>query len=106
MDDWPDGPADPEAARERYLRDLRENRRVLREVLRADMPAAHAGVGAVILVSVVTGCFAGPWFGALVALGFVALFALALTVLRLRGRHGRDAARRAYLLTFGWGNWL
>ena len=70
------------------------------------MPAAHAGVGAVILVSVVTGCFAGPWFGALVALGFVALFALALTVLRLRGRHGRDAARRAYLLTFGWGNWL
>ena len=70
------------------------------------MPAAHVGAGVVALASVVTGSFEGPWPGLLVAGGFLTLFLVTLAVLRQRGRRGRDAARRAYLLTFGWGGWL
>ncbi|WP_242647097.1 hypothetical protein [Streptomyces nodosus] len=107
MERWPEGSAaDPEAARERYASDMRASRKALREVIRADLPAAHFGVGIVVVASVVVGLFAGSIAGALVAGFFAALFFVALAVMLLRGIRGMDAGRRAYLFTFGWANWV
>lgn len=107
MDRWPEGPAaDPEAARERYDSDMRASRKALRETVRADLPAAHFGLGLVIVASVIVGMLAGPVAGVLVAGAFAALFLVALGVLLLRGPRGLDAGRRAYLFTFGWANWV
>ncbi|MFJ8134332.1 hypothetical protein [Streptomyces hydrogenans] len=107
MKQWPEGPAaDQEAARERYASDMRAERKALREVFRADLPAAHFGLGIAVVASVVVGLFAGPIVGALVAGSFAALFLVALVVMLLRGIRGLDAGRRAYLFTFGWANWV
>ncbi|WP_371648380.1 MULTISPECIES: hypothetical protein [unclassified Streptomyces] len=104
---WPEGPgADQDAARERYKSDMRTTRTALREVFRADMPAAHGGVAVVVVAGVVVGCFAGPVAGGLVAAGFAVLFFVAVAVMYLRGIRGADAWRRSYLCTFGWGNWI
>lgn len=107
MKPWPEGTvADPEAARERFVSDMRAERKALREVIRADLPAAHLGLGIVIVASAVVGLFAGPIAGALVAGSFAALFLVALAVMLLRGIQGLGARRRAYLFTFGWANWV
>ncbi|MFC8596076.1 hypothetical protein [Streptomyces atroolivaceus] len=37
---------------------------------------------------------------------FTALFLVAHAVMILRGVPGPDGVRRAYLLTFGWTNWI
>jgi hypothetical protein len=81
-------------------------RKALREVIRADLPTAHLGLGIVIIASVIVGLFAGPAVGALVAGAFASLFLVALAVMFLRGIRGLDAGRRAYLFTFGWANWV
>ncbi|MEU3462032.1 hypothetical protein ABZ721_19095 [Streptomyces sp. NPDC006733] len=107
MEPWPEGrAADPKAARERYNADLKGDRQAIREVIRADLPAAHFGLGAVLVASVLVGCLAGPVAGALVTGAFATLFALTLAVMFLRGIRGTDALRRAYLFSFGWGGWL
>lgn len=107
MEPWPEGTAaDPEAARERYASGMRAERKALRDVMRADLPAAHLGLGIAIVASAVVGLFAGPITGALVAGSFAALFLVALAVMLLRGIRGLDAGRRAYLFTFGWANWV
>ncbi|MEU6272983.1 hypothetical protein ABZ871_11290 [Streptomyces populi] len=107
MEQWPEGPvADPEAAWERYDSDMRATRKALREVLRADLPAAHFGLGVVVVASVVVGCFATPVAGVLVAGAFATLSLVALAAMFLRGVRGPDAWRRAYLFTFGWANWI
>ncbi|MGW5232264.1 hypothetical protein ACWEQU_08180 [Streptomyces nodosus] len=107
MEQWPEGSAaDPEAARERYASDMRASRKTLRGVIRADLPAAHFGLGIVVVASVVVGLFAGAIAGALVAGFFTALFLVTLAGMLLRGISGMDAGRRAYLFTFGWANWV
>lgn len=107
MEPWPEGnTADPEAARERYLSDMRAERKALREAIRADLPAAHLGLGIVTAASAGAGMFAGPIAAARVAGSFAALFLAAWAVMLLRGIRGLDAGRRAYLFTFGWANWL
>jgi hypothetical protein len=107
MQPWPEGPvADPEAARERYTSDLIASRTALREAIRADLPVAHVGLGIVVVASVLLGLFTQPAAGVLVAGAFAALFLAALAIMRLRGIRGLDAARRAYLFSFGWANWI
>lgn len=104
---WPEGPAaDPEAARQRYDSDMRMARKQAREALRADLPAAHFGLGIVIVASVIVGLAVGPVTGTLVGGVFAALFLVALGVMFLRGVRGADALRRAYLFSFGWANWV
>lgn len=104
---WPEGPsADPAAARERYNSDMRATRGALREAVRADLPAAHFGLGIVIVVSVVAGFAVRPTIGAGIGGTFTALFLTTLSVIFLRGTRGKDALRRAYLFTFGWANWV
>jgi hypothetical protein len=107
MERWPEGPAaDPEAARERYDSGMRGTRRALRGAIEADMPAAHLGLGVVAVASVLVGLFMGPAAGALMAGAFVPLFLAALLIMFARGVRGADTGRRAYVLTFGWANWL
>ncbi|MDX3249015.1 hypothetical protein, partial [Streptomyces sp. ME18-1-4] len=104
---WPEGPAaDQELARERYDSDMRAVRGALREVLRADPSDAHLGLGIVLFASVLVGLLARPVAGALVSGSFAALFLATLLIMRLRGIRGREAGRRAYLFTFGWGRWV
>ncbi|MFI5800164.1 hypothetical protein [Streptomyces sp. NPDC051677] len=104
---WPEGPAaDQELARERYDSDMRAMRGELREVFRADPFDAHLGLGIVVFASVLVGLIAGPVAGALVSGAFAALFLATLPVMRLRGIRGREAGRRAYFFTFGWGQWF
>ncbi|WP_318216597.1 hypothetical protein [Streptomyces sp. SCL15-6] len=107
MHPWPEGSAaDPEAARERYTSELRASRKALREAIRADLPVGHVGLAIVVVASALLGLFAQPAAGALVAGVFAALFLAALAVMLLRGIRGLDAARRAYLFSFGWANWI
>ncbi|MFI9102537.1 hypothetical protein ACIGXA_18645 [Streptomyces fildesensis] len=107
MQEWPEGPAAaPQAARERYDTDVRLARKQAREALRADLPAAHVGLGAMLLASVIVGLLTAPPMGALVAGSFATMFAVTLAVMVLRGARGANALRRTYLVTFGWANWL
>ncbi|WP_448320245.1 hypothetical protein [Streptomyces sp. CO7] len=104
---WPEGRfADPAAARERYDAGLRGARGAAREVLRAEPPDAHLGLGVVAVAVAVTALLAGPVPGSAVAGVFAALFLATLAVMRLRGVRGMDAVRRSYLFTFGWGQWI
>ncbi|MGH4035219.1 hypothetical protein ACQB60_40600 [Actinomycetota bacterium Odt1-20B] len=107
MQQWPEGPAaDPVAARERYDSDMKAARGALREVFRADLPAANFGLVIVIVVSVTAGFAAGPAVSAGIGGAFAVLFFATLLVMFLRGVRGEDALRRAYLFTFGWANWI
>ncbi|MER6442309.1 hypothetical protein ABT275_39165 [Streptomyces sp. NPDC001185] len=85
---------------------MRAARRALREVVRADLPAAHFGLGIVAIATVLVSLGAGPAGGALVAGVFGLLFAGALAAMFLRDVRGPEALRRAYLFTFGWANWI
>lgn len=107
VEQWPEGPAaDPESARARYDSDTQAARKELREVVRADAPAAHLGLAIVVVAGVITGVFGNPVAGGIVAGAFAALFLVALAVMLLRGVRGMEASRRAYLVTFGWANWV
>ncbi|WP_329323432.1 hypothetical protein OIE77_39165 [Streptomyces sp. NBC_01715] len=107
VEKWSEGPAaDPEAARERYTSDMRAERKALREVIGADLPAAHLGLGIVVIATVLVSLGAGPAGGALVAGVFGLLFVGALAAMFLRGVRGLEAGRRACLFTFGWANWV
>ncbi|NUP14845.1 MAG: hypothetical protein HOZ81_01820 [Streptomyces sp.] len=106
MQQWPEGPeADPAAARERYDFDMKTARGALREVFRADLPAANFGL-VMVMVSVIAGVAAGPAVGAGIGGAFAVLFLATLLVMFLRGVRGEDALQRAYLSTFGWVNWI
>ncbi|MGV9340670.1 hypothetical protein [Streptomyces sp. NPDC003688] len=85
---------------------MRSERKALREAIRADLPAAHCGLGIVIVASMIVGLLVGPVTGALVAGAFAVLFLVVLAVMLMRGVRGLDARKRAYLFTFGWANWM
>lgn len=105
MEQWPG--ADPAAARRRYDTDLRAARRAGRDVLRSDLPAAHGGAVVVLLAAVIVGILVGLTTGLLVVAAFAALFLTAYAVMCLPGVGNESPAwRRAYLLAFGWANWL
>ncbi|MFE2297006.1 hypothetical protein ACFXAW_02275 [Streptomyces sp. NPDC059445] len=107
MQQWPEGrAAESEAAREGYESDMRAVRAEMREATRADMPAAHFGVGVVLATGVVLGLSTHPVFGGLLVGGFCALFLTTLAVMFVRGVRGVDACRRSYRFTFGWANWI
>lgn len=94
------------AARARYTRDMRQERHSVREALRSDLPAAHLGLGVTVMALIVVAGFSGPRWTLVIGGAFTAWFLLALTVIHLGSGRGRDAVRRAYIATFGWGNWI
>ncbi|WP_438289555.1 hypothetical protein [Streptomyces sp. HUAS TT7] len=75
------------------------------EALREELPLAHIGLTVVVIASFIVGAFASLLYGALVAGVFAALFLGALGIQCLAG-FDRESLLRAYLVTFGWANWL
>ncbi|MFJ2738429.1 hypothetical protein ACIO3O_02055 [Streptomyces sp. NPDC087440] len=98
--------ASDEDSLSRYTRDIREERRAVREALRSDLPDAHLGLGVTVIALVAIAIFSGPRWTLIVAGAFTAWFLLALTVIHIGDGRGRDALRRAYVATFGWGGWI
>ncbi|WP_351237393.1 hypothetical protein [Streptomyces sp. NPDC002133] len=94
------------SASEAYTRDIRAERRSVREALRSDLPAARRGLGVTVIALVVVAGFAGARWTLIVAGALTAWFVLALAVMRIGSARGRDAVRRACIATFGWGNWI
>ncbi|MGR4884229.1 hypothetical protein ACIPUC_33125 [Streptomyces sp. LARHCF249] len=90
----------------RYNQDIHDERHSVREALRADLPAAHMGLGVTVIILIVVASFSGFRWTLIVAGAFVAWFILALAVVRVGSGRGWDAVRRAYIATFGWGNWI
>ncbi|MFE3739232.1 hypothetical protein [Streptomyces sp. NPDC059134] len=95
-----------EGSASQYIRDMREERRTVREALRSDLPAAHMGLGVTVIALVVVASFSGPRWTVIVAGAFTAWFLLALAVIHIGNGRGWDVVRRAYIATFGWGNWI
>ncbi|MFK0150177.1 hypothetical protein ACIQUZ_34375 [Streptomyces griseus] len=69
-----------------------------------EIGGAHIGPAATIIALIVVASFSGPRWTVIVAGGLTAWFVLALAVIRIRGGGGREAVRRAYAATFGWGD--
>ncbi|WP_330315102.1 hypothetical protein OHS17_32600 [Streptomyces sp. NBC_00523] len=95
-----------EGSASRHTRDMQEERHSVREALRSDLPAAHLGLGVTVIALIVVASFSGPRWTMIVAGAFAAWFLLALAVIHIGSGRGWDAVRRAYIATFGWGNWI
>ncbi|MEU8628001.1 hypothetical protein [Streptomyces sp. NPDC048669] len=97
---------DAGASADRYTRDIRADRQAVRKALRADVGGAHIGLFVTVIALVVIASSAGPRWTLIVSGCVIAGFALAWAVIRLRGGRGGDALRRAYVATFGWGDYV
>ncbi|MEU4875233.1 hypothetical protein [Streptomyces sp. NPDC021608] len=98
--------SEPQAVREERFAAERAARRAARKTASLDSWGAHVGAAIVTAALVLLGSFGKP-----VALGIVGgivllWFATALVWAHVDGDHGRHALRRAYNVTFGWGNGL
>ena len=71
-----------------------------------DIRGGHIGLVVTIIALVVIASFSGPRWTLIVAGCFTAWFILALTAIRVRGGRGGEAVRRAYVATFGWGDYV
>ncbi|MFD9426874.1 MULTISPECIES: hypothetical protein [unclassified Streptomyces] len=69
-----------------------------------DIGGGHIGLVVTIIALVVIASLSGPRWTLIVAGCFTAWFILALTIIRIRG--GSEAVRRAYVATFGWGDYV
>ncbi|MEV7526434.1 hypothetical protein [Streptomyces sp. NPDC091371] len=95
-----------ESASAQYDRDIREERQAVRGALRTDLPAAHLGLAVTIIALLVVASFAGIRWTLIIFAAFTTWFLIALAVIHLGSGRGWDAVRRAYIATFGWGNWI
>ncbi|MFG2324796.1 hypothetical protein [Streptomyces sp. NPDC048568] len=95
-----------EGSASQYARDMQVERHSVREALGSDLPAAHMGLGVTGIVLIVVASFSSPRWTLIVAGAFTAWFLLALAVIHIGSGRGWDAVRRAYIATFGWGNWI
>ncbi|MFE2051550.1 hypothetical protein [Streptomyces sp. NPDC059459] len=71
-----------------------------------DIGGGHIGLTVTLIALIVVASFYGARWTLIVAGGFTAWFILALTVLHIRGGRGTEAVRRAYVATFGWGDYV
>ncbi|WP_329390174.1 hypothetical protein OG625_38450 [Streptomyces sp. NBC_01351] len=71
-----------------------------------DIRAGHLGLGVTVIALIVIASFSGPRWTLIVSGAFAAWFILALAVIHMRGGRSWDALRRAYNLTFGWGEYV
>ncbi|NXY95777.1 hypothetical protein HYE82_15535 [Streptomyces sp. BR123] len=85
---------------------MREECQSVRGALRTDLPAAHLGLAVTIIALLVVASFSGIRWTLIISAAFAAWFLLALAVIHLGSGRGWDAVRRAYIATFGWGNWI
>ncbi|MFG3551839.1 hypothetical protein [Streptomyces sp. NPDC047725] len=66
---------------------------------------AHIGLAVTVIAMVVVASFSGPRWALIIAGCFAAWFVLMLALIR-RAEKGREALRRAYVRTFGWGDYV
>jgi hypothetical protein len=71
-----------------------------------DVRGGHIGLTVTIIALIVITSLSGPRWTLIVAGSFTAWFILALTLIHIRGGRGREAVRRAYVATFGWGDYV
>ncbi|MFH8760589.1 hypothetical protein [Streptomyces atroolivaceus] len=71
-----------------------------------DIGGGHIGLAVTIITLIVVASLSGAHWTLNVAGGFTAWFILAITVIHIRGGRGREAVRRAYVATFGWGDYV
>ncbi|WP_405763967.1 hypothetical protein OHU34_43440 [Streptomyces sp. NBC_00080] len=71
-----------------------------------DIRGGHIGLVVTIIALVVIASFSGPRWTLIVAACFTVWFILALTIIRIGGGRGGEALRRAYVATFGWGDYV
>jgi hypothetical protein len=72
---------------------------------RTDVGGAHIGLAVTVIAVVVVACFSGSRWALIITACFAAWFVLMLALLRT-AEEGREAVRRAYVLTFGWGDYV
>ncbi|WP_254407604.1 hypothetical protein [Streptomyces sp. GMY02] len=75
-------------------------------MLRASIGGAHAGLTVTIFIVALFTAVGGALWAVIVGGAVAFWFIAALFVTVRRGRRGRAAVTRAYLLTFGWASWL
>ncbi|MFJ3516199.1 MULTISPECIES: hypothetical protein [unclassified Streptomyces] len=73
---------------------------------RTDVGGGHIGLAVTIIALIVIASFSGPRWTLIVAGCVTAWFILALAVIHIRGGRGGEAVRRAYVATFGWGDYV
>jgi hypothetical protein len=71
-----------------------------------DVRGAHIGLVFTILALVLVGASFGPLWSLIIAAAFTAWFFTAFVVISILGEQGCGGARRAYLVTFGWGEYI
>lgn len=71
-----------------------------------DVDASHIGLVVTIIVLVVIASLSGPRGTLVIAACLTSWFVLVLTVVHIRGGRGGEAVRRAYVATFGWGDYV
>ncbi|MFI8947585.1 hypothetical protein ACIGO6_13825 [Streptomyces sp. NPDC053750] len=71
-----------------------------------DVGGGHIGLAVTIIALIVIASFSGTRWTLITVGCFAAWFIVALTVILIRGGSGRVAVRRAYVATFGWGDYI
>jgi hypothetical protein len=74
--------------------------------MRVDVRGAHIGLVATAIAVVVVATLGSPGRAWMVVDCFGAWYSMALLVAYLRDWRGWNAVRRAYVATFGWGDYL
>ncbi|MFF7728969.1 hypothetical protein [Streptomyces sp. NPDC008001] len=98
-----DGASSPDG---RYARDMAAERRIMREAVRTDTVGAHIGLGVTVALLGACALASGPRWALVLGGALAAWFVLALGVVCVRGGRGWEIARRAYVATFGWGDYV
>lgn len=102
----PDFDGDGAAAEHRPARDAAADRRSVRRAMSVDVRGAHIGLAATAIAVVVVATLGSLGWAWAVAGCFGAWYAVALLVVHLRDWRGWNAVRRAYVATFGWGDYI
>lgn len=95
-----------ETGPESYRDGVSNDRARVRGALRTDRPAADVGLALFIAAAVVLTFLWGAKYALILTIAFGIWFLAALAVIRIGGGKGKDALKRAYIATFGWGNWF
>ncbi|MGJ5828013.1 hypothetical protein [Streptomyces ossamyceticus] len=97
---------DGAVAEYRSVRDAPVDRRSVRRAMSVDVRGAHIGLVATAMAVVVVATLGSLGWAWTIAGCFGAWYSMALLVARLRDWRGWNAVRRAYVATFGWGDYI
>ncbi|GGZ33938.1 hypothetical protein GCM10010365_63510 [Streptomyces poonensis] len=75
-------------------------------VFHEDRPSADVGLAVTVVAVTVVSLLWSVGYGLIVVGAFATWFLLALVIIRSGGARGRNTFARAYIATFGWGNWF